>query len=76
MDRPRFRVNAKQTSKGLWQLDITVELNDLTQVSIDPADGKERARTPAQIWAGLESDMRAKIHAIGGKVLDEEGGGK
>jgi len=27
MTEKRIRVNTKQTAKGLWQLDVTVELN-------------------------------------------------
>ena len=26
--QPRYRINAKQTAKGLWQLDCTVELGE------------------------------------------------
>ena len=40
---PRFRINAKQTAKGLWQFDGTVEHHDdkwTTQNIKDTADPK------------------------------------
>ena len=36
MTEKRIRVNAKQTAKGLWQLDVTVELNDVEIESEHP----------------------------------------
>jgi len=33
----RVRVNAKQTAKGFWQLDVTVELNNI-ELSNDHPD--------------------------------------
>ena len=38
--QPRYRINAKQTAKGLWQLDCTVELgcDSLVESKRDPED--------------------------------------
>lgn len=76
-DLPRYRINAKQTAGGLWQMDITVELHEATAVMLDPATGETRGMTPGEIWALREAELRKKIHGIGGKVVDEvkKGGG-
>jgi len=45
-DEPRFRISAKQTAKGLWQLDATLEYkDDKIEVSLDPDDAGNTTHT-------------------------------
>lgn len=68
---PRYRINAKQTAAGNWQMDITVEIHDATAVMLDPATGETRGMTPGEIWSIREAELRRRIHDMGGKVVDE-----
>ena len=46
-ENPRFRINAKQTAKNLWQLDATVEYkNDKIKISTNPDDTGDEIITP------------------------------
>lgn len=36
MSENRIRVNAKTTAKGLWQLDVTVEINNVELPNTHP----------------------------------------
>ena len=46
-DEPRFRIGSKQTAKGLWQLDATVEYkSDKIKRSSNPEDSGDEISEP------------------------------
>jgi hypothetical protein len=43
---PRFRINAKQTAKNFYQLDVTAEYkSEYVEVSVDPNDQGNTVRS-------------------------------
>jgi len=74
MDRPRFRVNAKQTAKGHWYMDVSVELFDIAW----PPDAEVKDRkTAVQLWTDHARALRESIKSeMGGTMADEAGDGK
>ena len=63
--KPRFRISAKQTAKGLWQLDCTVEVyNDDAIILSNKTDGADQKRKPLgrqllEIIKGAEQEFKA-----------------
>lgn len=66
--KPRYRVNAKQTSKGLFYYDITVETHE-TRVEWQ-RKGSEKAEmlSPTEVWSDLASGLEDSIHQRGGRL--------
>jgi len=74
LDKPRFRVNAKQTSKGLFYIDITVELREATAEW--EIDGVRSQVGVGVIWGDLLRQVRKQIREAGGRLAEEEPAGK
>ena len=63
----RYRLNAKQSAKGVWQLDITVERDAIEKPHTnDPKDaGNVSTETLADTLLRIITDAEAKLHATG-----------
>lgn len=72
--QPRFRVNAKQTAKGFWYIDVSVELYG--SQTWPPADqaGAASAKSAVELWTDHAKALKKSIKdEMGGVMADEEG---
>ena len=67
LDLPRYRINMKQTSKGLHYADCTVELRTPTVEWVDQ-DGKKAQLGPAEIMADLLKRAEDAVQKAGGTM--------
>lgn len=70
---PRFRINASQTAKNLWQLNATVEYkSDKIEMSTDPADKGNTADTTLGLrLLSLIKETEKEFRADGRKMVGD-----
>lgn len=71
---PRFRINAKQTAKGTWQIDATVEYkSDKIKRSTNPEDpGDEIVETLGMRLLSLIKDAEDKFRRDGRMMAGDQ----
>ena len=70
LDLPRYRINVKQTSKGLHYIDGTVELRTPT-VEWEDKDGKKAQLGPPEILADLIARATDGVKRAGGVMAHD-----
>ena len=70
----RYRLNAKQTARGTWQLDLTVERETLDRLRpLDPNDlGNTAKDTMADTMLQIVRDTETKFRKDGRKIAGDE----
>ena len=71
LDLPRYRINMKQTSKGLHYADCTVELRTPT-VEWEDMSGKKAQLGPAEIMADLLKRAEKAVHDANGVMARDD----
>ena len=72
--QPRYRINAKQTAKGLWQLDCTVELGEdhLIESKENPKDmGDSTKVLIGQKLLAIVKEAETQFRADGKKMVGD-----
>ena len=71
----RFRAGAKQTAKGPWQVDATVELyGEDAVVLLKSSDvGAEKRKSIGRQLADVVKSVEDELHADGRKLVSDEG---
>ncbi|MCY4491495.1 MAG: hypothetical protein OXC46_08550 [Thaumarchaeota archaeon] len=70
----RYRLNAKQSAKGIWQLDITVEREVVeANRSLDPKDaGNVKPETMGDTMIRIIRDAEVKFANAGKQIVQAE----
>ena len=72
--QPRYRINAKQTAKGLWQLDCTVELGEdhVIESKENPKDWGDATKVLiGQKLLAIVKETEAQFRADGKKIAGD-----